>query len=383
MSKPTLVVVLLSLLGAQGCYRTFVALDDTDAGADPVSPDAASPDPTVDAGHVDAAQVAVDSSCVAPGEAATTTEIAARMARLLWDSPPDDALLSRSDLATAAARESEARRMLRDPRAGRGISRIARTWLQIDAPPSGSADAATLELLRTETSRFVQEVVLRGDGRLSTVLLADWSIRQREVAAWYGAMAPEDWSRVSIATEPRRGVLMHGALVAERTTPVSRGLFVRTELLCNEVPPPPPDVEPVLPPDGMMDTRRERYEQHMSDPACAGCHRLIDPIGFAFEGFGVDGSARTTDDGFPIDDSGELVETDVDGAFLGPIELAARLSESDQVRECVTQRWLEQALGREADECTFAHAHGAFAASGFDLNELLVAIASSPGMSRR
>jgi hypothetical protein len=133
---------------------------------------------------------------------------------------------------------------------------------------------------------------------------------------------------------------------ANQTSPVHRGKFVRARLFCDPPPPPPPDIV-VKPPavDPRLPTR-ERFSQHAKDPSCANCHSLMDPIGFAFEHYDAVGRYRQTDAGEPVDASGALVGTDVDGDIDGVQELAQRLLESDQVRACVTTQWFRYAFGR-------------------------------------
>lgn len=150
---------------------------------------------------------------------------------------------------------------------------------------------------------------------------------------------------------------------------------MRTHLLCNPPPPPPADAM-VTPPDPDPEaTTREIFEQHTADPACSGCHALIDGIGLGFEGYDGIGAYRAEQNGLSVDQSGVLTGTDVDGEFVGPIELAERLATSDMVRQCVTRQWFRFAFGRnEADQdaCTLELLDETFAASGFDVRVLML-----------
>jgi hypothetical protein len=126
-------------------------------------------------------------------------------------------------------------------------------------------------------------------------------------------------------------------------------------------------------------TTRQRYEQHSVDPACSGCHRLIDPIGFGLEHYDPIGRFRTTDDGRAVDASGEVVDSETAGGpFVGAVELAERLAESQEVADCAVRQWFRYAFGRDetdTDAATLAALRDAFVASGLDLVELMRATA--------
>ncbi|HEY3593921.1 MAG TPA: DUF1588 domain-containing protein, partial [Polyangiaceae bacterium] len=121
--------------------------------------------------------------------------------------------------------------------------------------------------------------------------------------------------------------------------------FVRSRMLCQDIPPPPPTLMVTLPPPDPTLTTRERIVAHTASETCQGCHSLMNPIGFAFEGFDAMGRPRTTDNGKPVDTSGELTGTDVDGTFNGPEELASKLGQSASARECFARQWFQFASG--------------------------------------
>jgi hypothetical protein len=133
---------------------------------------------------------------------------------------------------------------------------------------------------------------------------------------------------------------------ADQTSPVLRGKFVRAQLLCTPPPPPPPDIV-VKPPtvDPRLSTR-QRFAQHTEDALCAGCHAFMDPIGFAFEHYDAAGRWRDIDGGQPVDATGMLTGTDVNGPLDGVPSLAARLASSTQVRDCAATQWFRYAFGR-------------------------------------
>jgi hypothetical protein len=146
--------------------------------------------------------------------------------------------------------------------------------------------------------------------------------------------------------------------------------------MCGAVADPPPDI-PVLPEPAPGLSVRDRLAQHRASPACQGCHRLMDPIGFGFERYDGMGQWRDTDNALPIDSSGELATSDVAGPFDGVVELGQKLSQSKDVQSCFVGGWLTFAYGRaetENDACTRASLEDAFEKSGGRIPELLLAL---------
>jgi hypothetical protein len=174
-------------------------------------------------------------------------------------------------------------------------------------------------------------------------------------------------------------ILLANSSHADGTTrPTIRGQYVRQRLLCQEMPPPPPDlVAPKL--SGAL-TSRQRAVMHMKEPFCAGCHRLMDPIGVAFDRYRADGTYRTPDPAKPdgFDDSGELLGTDVNGKFNGVPELADRLARSTTAAACVPRQWFRWAIGRDPDDAADAPslkvALDRFTTTGGDLRDLFVSL---------
>jgi hypothetical protein len=131
---------------------------------------------------------------------------------------------------------------------------------------------------------------------------------------------------------------------------------------------------------------RQRFEQHSVDPACSGCHRLMDPIGFAFENYDAIGRYRTEDRGLPIDASGTLNGTDVDGPFTGVAELSTILSQSEQVRSCAARQWFRYVMQRfdqASDACSTGPVIDAFAASGYRWASLQTSVIHTPAFLER
>jgi hypothetical protein len=163
----------------------------------------------------------------------------------------------------------------------------------------------------------------------------------------------------------------------DQSSPIYRGRFVREALLCQQLPAPPANIPPapsVMP--GV--STRERSAQHEVNPACSGCHQLLDPVGFGFENYDAIGRFRTEDGGKPVDASGNVVGTrDMDGPFNGLGELAQKLAQSTEVKECVMRQWFRYAINRfeqPVDGCSVKGVLDGFEAAGQDLNSLPLAI---------
>jgi hypothetical protein len=321
----------------------------------------------------------------------TSWEMASRLSYLLWGSMPDAALFAAArdnQLSTREQVMAQAQRLLADERATATVVNFAGQWLQLRDLAEADKDTEVyplwkdehLELFRAETERFV-ELVWKDGARLETLLTAPFSSVNAELAALYGApgVTGDELRRVDLPPSERAGVLTQASFLAvkagpDQSSPIHRGLFVREQLLCQPLPPPPPEAN-AMPPrlDGAM-TTKERFAAHRADPACSGCHTLIDNIGFGFENFDAMGVWRTRENGKPVDASGSLQGTDVDGPFVGAVELARKLAGSAQVKACLVDQVFRFGFGRartDADTCTTQTLQGALARSGGDLRALL------------
>ena len=319
-------------------------------------------------------------------------QIASRLSYLIWGSMPDDALFNAAaadELQTAGQIEAHARRMLDDPRARATVRHFAAQWLDLElldmAQRSDPRWNPSLPgLLRDETETFFEKVTFDESGDLTMLLTSSHSYLNADLAAFYGVSGPSSttFERFDFAADERAGFLTHASFLtvnarSDETSPVHRGKFVRTRLFCQKLPPPPNNVDTTLPATQTGVTTRDRLEQHSSDPACSGCHEMMDPIGFSFEAYDQIGVIRTEEQGVPIDASGELIRTDVDGAFYGAVELADRLASSDQVAECVRNQFFRFGYGRaesDTDAAVLADLDARFAAAGRNMQELLVAL---------
>jgi hypothetical protein len=328
---------------------------------------------------------------VAPvsGDAAvrlTDWETASRLSYLLWGSMPDEALFVAAEQGKLTAREdieAQARRMLQDPKAHDAVATFHEQWLDYDRIfPEWSAEIGPL--MREETRLFLDDAVFGDGGGLSYLLSSPSTFLDAKLAAFYGVPAPagSGFVRTTLDATQRAGVLTLGSLLtinahSNQTSPVHRGKMVRELLLCDLIPPPPPDVMIKAPEPDPNSTTRERFAQHSAEPACKGCHVLMDPLGFGFENYDGMGRYRAVENGLAIDATGELTGTDVDGAFTGAVGLAGKLATSKEVQSCYATQWFRFAYGRgenTSDACSLSTLTTRLAGANGDIKELLVAL---------
>lgn len=348
----------------------------------------------------------------APNDAETIVavsehELASRLSFYLWGSMPDEALFAAADAGTLADPEelrAQAERMLAHPRAAETIASFHEQWLHVDDMTAVDKDPVVFPefdealkgAMQREVGDFASYVIREGDANLRTLLTGSFTVSDDPaLLELYGVEAPVGHvSGEPIELDPteRAGLLTQPALLAkaahvEQSSPVHRGVVVRQNFLCQMLPAPPDDVDDT-PPDPDPDaTTRERFHEHTADPACAGCHVLIDGLGFGFENYDAIGSWRTDEGGLPIDASGEIVGTsNADQTFDGAVELAGILAGSPDVQRCVSEQWFSYALGRVAgdeDACSTDAIYEAFAASDLDVRSLIIAVVTSDAFRYR
>jgi hypothetical protein len=255
-----------------------------------------------------------------------------------------------------------------------------------------------------EALTFVSDLVWN-HRNFMTLFTADYGHVSPELAGIYGVAAPaKEFDRVPFpANSERAGILGEGLFLAltskpEESSPTARGLFVREQFLCQHVPDPPPGVNTNLPPvtEARPQTNRDRMSEHATNPSCATCHRLIDPIGFGLEKFDAVGARRekfALQFGGSEDEEGhrrgpvKTVALDIDSAgtvagipesgFSSPAELGAVLAKSAQCQECVVKQYFRYTAGREdtaADRPLIRKAFERFRNSQFRFEELIVSI---------
>ena len=340
----------------------------------------------------------------APGEVVQNGpfEMATRLSYLVWATMPDEALFAAAEadeLRTAEQVEAQVRRMLADPRAEAMVGHFYRQWLELDRFDALVKDAATFpgatdvaDDWRASIDAYVRWAHFESDGTLETLMTSDKVFVTPDLAALYGVDGGAGLEAVAMGEE-RAGLLTQPALLAllaypAQGSPIHRGIFVRENLLCQALAPPPAD-QLIAPPDPDPNaTTRERFAEHTANPDCAGCHELIDPLGFGFETYDGVGRYRTEEAGISIDASGELVasgDSALDGPFDGAVELAQRLATSEVLANCVADQWTTFALGQRptlADLCSQKSIRAAFVEAG-SFEDLFVSIATSDAMRYR
>jgi hypothetical protein len=342
----------------------------------------------------------------------TDFELASSLAYMLWDAPPDDALL---DLAAAgklhdpATLAGEARRMFgAAKRAPDAMNAFLRQWLKIDDLPAQTKDntlfpfygAGVGQDLLDETRLFFNDIVFApgGDRSVRTLFTSTRGFVNARTAAIYGVDAAAldaknpGLAKVELDGKRRRGLLTSGAFLAahaggDATKVVDRGAFVREEFLCAEVPAPPQNFkfEDAAITEDM--TAREKLLIHAKNPACGSCHHLFDGIGFALENYDAVGRFRETEKGKPIDPSGVLpLPEGGDVSFANFVDLMDQLAKRPDIYDCFATQYLSYATGRglrEVDSCERANLLASFAQSGYRVDSLVVGLVTSPAFTTR
>jgi hypothetical protein len=240
--------------------------------------------------------------------------------------------------------------------------------------------------MRQETLLLIENVVFQEQTNFLSIFDANYTFVTDELAQLYGLPAPQfPWQIVQLPeNQGRAGILTQPAFLTvfshpNVNSPTRRGLFVQERLLCTEIQPPPPDVMAMPPAPTEGQTLREWLEeQHNSVESCAGCHRLMDPIGFAFERFDAIGQFRQLDNGLPIDSSGDVPGV---GTFANAAELATIVRNDPRTPNCVVRQLYRSTLGHEEgiEQIDGINAlDAAFAASDFDYKGLMVELTLSP-----
>jgi hypothetical protein len=294
----------------------------------------------------------------------TSFELASRLSFLLQGMTPDDQLLTAAEngtLDTPAGLHAESQRLMAAEEGKQQLRRFHAQWLGYSALEGLPIHPK----LRAESDALVDRATA-ADRDYRDLLLSDATRIDAELAAHYGlAATPASETWVNYGPSPRRGILSHGMFAAAGakftdTSPTRRGKFIRERLLCTTVPLPPPteSVDVDLPPVAKTPNacKAERYKQHREDPSCAGCHALMDPIGFGLENFDELGRFRTHDKDrpdCPIEGTGSL---DENTPFSGAKELASLIAAAPQFAPCVGQHFLRFAVGRSLDDADLRRA---------------------------
>jgi hypothetical protein len=340
---------------------------------------------------------------------------ACRLAYFLWDSTPDDGLLesaANGALNSPDGIERIARRMLDDPKARDGVDEFVAEWLRFDRALSASRERRLYPLfnrelalsMTEEAKRFIGDLVWN-DRNFMQAFTAQYSFINSDLAAVYKLPPPaRDFQRVDFSPESERAGLLGQALFLtlsskpDETAPTGRGLFVREQFLCQQVPPPPPGVDTNLPPveESRPVTNRERLAMHTTNQMCAGCHNLIDPIGFGLEKFDAIGArrekhkllfypnltgvaarrAKPKEVDLELDTKGWVAGLP-DSQFTSPRQLGELLAGTPQCQECVVKQVFRYMAGRQdtpADRPVLTRVLEEFRKSDYRFKELIVSL---------
>ena len=334
-------------------------------------------------------------------------ELASRISYFLWSSMPDDSLFAAAkagNLHETSVLTAQVKRMLTDAKAQALVDNFAGQWLfirlvdevQPDAKLFPQFDASLRAAFKAETQLLFREVAFNGLPA-DQLLTANFTFANDRLAKYYGlpAVGSDQPQRVEFgSTVQRRGILSHGGLLtvnahSDRTSPVRRGKYVVTELLCADIPPPPPTVNTTLAPDSTgQKTLRQVLEAHVQSPLCASCHKIMDPIGFGMESYDAVGAYRTLDGTLPVDASGTLPSGET---FNGVIELAQIIAKDPAFPQCLATKLYTYALGRGAvtadanhlDASTLKALGSAFSNNGLKFQDLALGVITSPTFLNR
>ena len=331
--------------------------------------------------------------------------LASRLSFLLWESAPDESLLTAAahdELHTPEQIRAQATRMLADPRTRRIWWDFHRQWLGLDrilndehtvrTPDVDPGWSATSPLSAWTESRLFIENTMFTTGSFRDLLLSPEGWLDGEMARQYGVTPPADptqFTEVTLPTDQRAGLLTRTAFLAAYshrggTSPPVRGNAILLRVLCELPVSPPAGVDlsqPVPDPALGPQTNRQLFEARTAPAACQGCHSSLNGYGFGLENYSAAGAFQTVERGLAIDASGHFSRTDVDRVFAGGIDLSRGLSQSRTVGRCLTQQWLRYALGRaplQSEQPFVESLTDRFMASGGNERSLLLDIVASP-----
>jgi len=334
------------------------------------------------------------------GERLDAWSLASRLSFFLWNAPPDDALLAAAEngaLHTEGGLEKAVARMLASPRLEVGMRAFFDDMLAFDDFDSLAKDpavyptvtAATLTDAREQTLRTIIDHLLRREGDYRDLFTTKQTFMSMPLAAVYGTPAGEGWTAHTFPQDsPRAGLLTHVSFLAAnshsvRSSPTLRGKALRELFLCQHVPDPPPNVDfSKIEDAGDVPTARERLQVHNTNPSCAGCHLITDPMGLSLENFDGAGAFRETENGAAIDIAGEL-----DGVFYDDVAgLTQAMRNHPKLSYCLVNRLYAYGTGGAVslkhDRDTLKTFETAFSGDGHRLPSLLHRLTTSPSFSR-
>jgi hypothetical protein len=331
----------------------------------------------------------------------TSHELAASFSYFLTNSGPDGELLDaadRDELSSVEGLRVQAERLLASPEGRNAVENFATELFRLALIADRAKDpqlfpeyAPSLQdAMAREIPAMFQSLVFDRRASALEIFTTRSTFVNAELARLYGldasGLTSSSWQAVELPADGlRAGLLGTGAFLSlnanqKEGSPTHRGRFIREYLLCQDIPDPPPDVSTVIedPPPGVVLTKREKLDAHRNNSGCAFCHSLMDPLGLTLENFDAIGKFRETEQGLPIDVSG-----DFDGAaFKGPVELGRLLAENPLTSECLVKNVYRYATGRtwsDGQTRVVAALLERFAAEGYDFQKLMIELVTSDG----
>jgi hypothetical protein len=325
-------------------------------------------------------------------------EAVTRIAQVLWQAPPDTAVLAQAQeglITTKGDLSPVIHAMLADPRAAVGVGAFYRWWLSPSSDPHVptrdatwfTADAPPLyQEMGQETETFATTVTLAMNGTFQTLMLAPFSFIDEDLASIYGVAGVTGPALRQVGLDPqqRAGLLTQPTILQADTAvtfpdPTRRGFYVVGRFFCTDIPPEPNSAPSTLMPAPGASMRQLLANATEANASCTACHGLVDPPGLALENFDAVGRWQTTENGVPIDTSGLRIENlQPPPTVSGPISLAQLIAGNDLARQCITRHWLAYILGPSqspfmVDQGVLSQVQAPFEASGFSLQELIFA----------
>jgi hypothetical protein len=298
----------------------------------------------------------------------TDYEVASEVSFLLTGSMPDAMLFAAAQSGTLKSVDDiqrEATRLLGSPQARAAFRSFFHQWMATDQVSTVNKDSAIYPSfnpalatsMAKELDQYFDQILWSGTGSLREFLTSPQSFLDSSLAKTiYNVQAPGNgFQPIVLDAQTREGILTRAGFLAahsdvDSSGPVPRGVFVLNSMLCGpplsppaNVPPAPPVADAVA----MHQTTRQRFDMHLNQAFCKGCHSTIDGVGFGFEEFDGMGVHRTTENGSPVDTSGNLQGSDVDGPFVGVSQLAQKLAGSKEMLSCYIKQAYRYAMGQE------------------------------------
>ncbi len=328
-------------------------------------------------------------------ELGASAEVATRLSYFLWGTTPSDELLTLAEsggLATEEQVRVQAERMFAHDNGARVIKNFVGQWLALDRLDGlvrgQSYTPAVATALRQETETYFDRLVRERDADWRQLMTSEISFVNPEVAALYGlaGITGPEFREVARLPTRHRGFLTMPAILTlqafpNEASPIHRGVFLREHILCEPHTPPPPNIDVQIPPADATRTGRQQLEAKTQQVSpCSACHDRINPPGFAFDHFDQLGRWRDTDgQKRPLDTTGMLMGTDVDGPFEDQVALIDRLASSENAAACFVTQWFRYGFARrEADnDCALRGLTEAFAAADGNVAALIARLVTS------